>query len=349
MGEGLAMKIEKNLTLRELILIRFLASTDKGLSTTELKKSLQQLFNDAPTDDDWKDDLGQLVKQNKLQRISKAKFQITTPGKQAALQTIGVSSIPGVISWPVLKNRYLMVLALGLPIPSSDKDKKQIGGADGLRASILAKHYQLDSGPFPTITKARDCLLWQLLADPQITTSMQARLASYSTKPFKQAKINELLLNALLGTTRELPAESALKQLVAKITNARRTDIEEVRQAILRAAAAIKPTQATSIDSEIFDLETFAAQVLRSASKCQTCMPGYNKVFVSKVWEQMGVENKQFGLDLEQLKQRLVQANSKRLLNLSRADLPYEMNLDDVAASEITYLGATFNLIELES
>lgn len=338
------MKIKRTLGLPELILVRFFASSEKGLIISDLKKSLKQLLTDFPSQEEWLHQLKQLVEQGSLQMISKTRFIITPQGRQTALHVLGVPSLSVTTPWNTLKSCYLIALILGLPAPSNDKHCQRITSADGLRASILAHTYQLPTGFFPTLSKSRDCLLWQQLTDSAVTTSLKDNLSSLQLKPFTQSSVMTIILNNLLGTTRELSWESALKQLVAKITHAKRIDVEEIRLAILRAGTKINHH---SISRPSY-LENFAEQVLQAANRCQTGRFGSSKIFISHVWQQLGSEGKQSGLNLKQFKQQLALANNRRLLNLSRADLAQAMNQDDVATSETCYLTATFHFIQLE-
>ncbi|SDY23456.1 hypothetical protein [Nitrosomonas sp. Nm33] len=341
------MNIAKSmLQLHELILIRLTASPDKGLITSELRKSLNPLFVNPPSIDKWSNQLIKLVEQNLLQKISQARYCITASGMKSALQILKMPPSSETIRWQTLKNCYLLPLALGIPAPTNDRDRDRISSADGLRAQVLAHAYQLPLGPYPTLTETRDYLLWQQLTNPQVTTHLKNRLSVSDPKPFTQNNLMTSLLNTLLDSRRELPWESALKQLVAKATNARRTDPEEIRIAILKAATTELPLPDSQ--PKPIDLEAFAAQVMQSAKCCQTGRFGENKIFISHVWKQMGIDGKQSGLDFDKFKQLLTLANNKGLINLSHADLVYSMNQDDVAASETHYLNAIFHFIRLE-
>lgn len=348
----------KNITLQDLILIRFLASPADGLVVSELKKSLEHFFFNPPSSDEWLQELKQLNERGALQEIGKSRFQITPERRKPILQILGLHSLPPTTRWPALKNCYLIASVLGLPAPVNDRDCQCIASADGLRASILANAYQLSIGAYPSLIKARDSLLWQQLTDTTVTANLQKKMSTSNaryTKPFTQGSIMTLLLNNLLGAERELPWESALKQLVAKAVSARRTDLEELRLAILKAAI-VKPSateqnpklelQVPSIHS--LNLEDFAAQVMQSAKRCQTGRFGDNKIFISHVWRQMELDGKQFGLDLNQFKYYLTLANNKGLIRLSCADLAYAMDQDAVSKSETSYLNSIFHFIRLE-
>ena len=68
-------------------------------------------------------------------------------------------------------------------------------------------------------------------------------------------------------------------------------------------------------------------------------------MFISHVWKRLRDEPGFPRLDLPAFKNKLVEANARRLLTLSRADLVQLMDPGDVAESETHYLNAVFHLI----
>lgn len=344
------MNVAKTLQLYELIPICLLAVPDRGLTVSELKKSLNPLFARSLTSEQWSHELAHLENQSMLQATGRTRYRITAAGKAMALQMLGIASLPVTISWQTIKKCYLIPYILGLTAPINHQDRQRITRVDGLRAMILVHIYQLPINPYPTLTEARDCLLWQQLTHPQTMTNLRTRLSASSHKPFTQNTLMTLLLNDLLGATRDLPWESALKQLIAKITHAQRTDAEALRLAIFRTATSEQPiTPRSASDSATeFDLEIFAKQVLQSAHRCQTGRWGESKLFISHVWKQMGTDGQQFGLDFDQFKYYLALANNKGLVRLTHADLVQLMDPEDVRLSAISYGKTVFHFIHLE-
>lgn len=341
----------ENLALQELIPIRFLACPDNGLAISEIKKSLNPLFYQPPSNNEWLQTLQQLAERGLLNKTSKSRFQISAAGQKLALQKLGLQSLPPATRWLTLKNCYLIASLLKLPAPINERDRRSITSADGLRASILVNAFQLPAGSYPSLTKARDSLLWQQLAEPVATANLQHKLAASNatrSRPFTKGSVIALLLNSLLVTERELPWDAALKQLAAKAVGARRISLEELRLAILRAATE-KPSQLPGpLPPEPFNLKLFANQVMQSAKRSQTGKFGDSKVFISHVWHQMELDGNTFGLDLKQFKHYLALANNKNLISLSRADLAYAMDQNAVSASETSYLNSIFHFIRLE-
>lgn len=346
----------KHLPLSTLISIRFLACPTDGLTISEIKKSLNPIFHQALSNNEWSQCLQQLVSDGLLEKVNRSRFHPTKKGQKQALQQLDLQS-PPTSHWLTLRNRYLIANLLDL----STTDHASIASANGLRAAILVNAFQLTVDVHSTLTKVRDNLLWQQLAQFTNQANQQHELLQANfiqARSFTIDTLASLLLGNLLETKRKLSWDSALKQLAAKAVEARRITPGELRLAILRKATqSIEPqslsetprTTQPEQHPELFNLEHFAHQVYQSAKHCQTGKFGGNKLFISHVWRQMQRDNKTFGLDLNKFKHYLTLANNKRLISLSRADLPYAMDPEDVAMSETAYLNATFHFIRLES
>jgi hypothetical protein len=100
---------------------------------------------------------------------------------------------------------------------------------------------------------------------------------------------------------------------------------------------------------EQLDLPAFAATVRALAVNSPVEDRFHdNKVFIGALWRSSQSEPSFPRLMLDEFKQQLIDANSRGLLHLSRADLVQEMNPQLVAESETTYLNATFHFVLLE-
>lgn len=92
------------------------------------------------------------------------------------------------------------------------------------------------------------------------------------------------------------------------------------------------------------DLAVFARRVLETARTLTTGRFGEDRVFISHVFQALRSE---LGMSEAVFKARLLVANQKRLLSLSRADMVEWMDPTDVTASEIRNLGSTVHFIAL--
>lgn len=71
-------------------------------------------------------------------------------------------------------------------------------------------------------------------------------------------------------------------------------------------------------------------------------------MFIAALWRASRQEPSLQQFSLPEFKQRLIEANTRGLLRLSRADLVQAMDPQLVADSEAVYLNATFHFVLLE-
>ncbi|MCG8366053.1 MAG: hypothetical protein MJA27_22300 [Pseudanabaenales cyanobacterium] len=351
------------IALPDLILSRLLLASEKGRTKGELKESVKTIATSKLSASDFSEKfehaLAHLIAQGYAQKIRRSSYQITETGNQEALDLLRIKTLPPKLQWTPLRNTYWIAYALKLPALSVDTQKRLADG-DILRAVILQNYFKLSTEDFPTLTKARNALLWQQLCDPNVTGRLQAQLPQLSQRAFSQGAVMEILLNDLLQAPKALKWEKALKQLVTKAVNARQTKPDELRLAILRQALSNSQSQPFPADQETpqtpestdalpaLTPSEFAAAVLEAANTTQEGRFGDHKVFISQVWETFQNKQPDLNLTLEDFKQQLIEANRQRLLTLNRADLAYALNPEDVATSEITHLNSTFHFIRVD-
>lgn len=81
-------------------------------------------------------------------------------------------------------------------------------------------------------------------------------------------------------------------------------------------------------------LDEFARKVVDTARGMDTGRFGDDKVFISHLYRRMQSDPALAGMDLDTFKRKLAEANNKRHLDVSRADLVQAMDPDDVRESE---------------
>jgi hypothetical protein len=126
-----------------------------------------------------------------------------------------------------------------------------------------------------------------------------------------------------------------------------------IEQAVIRRALGVsgqgqKPPSEERGGPHPLDLKQFAQTVMEAARQTREGWVG-DKVFISRVWKEIQNKGGFEGMTFEAFKDRLVQANHQRLLSLSRADLAPLMDQQDVLASEIKHMDATFHFLLVES
>jgi hypothetical protein len=175
-----------------------------------------------------------------------------------------------------------------------------------------------------------------------------------------------VLLGRALGRE-ALDPETASRQLAARAAGARRSDAEELRQAVLRrwidgsaaaavvGGAALRDVEAVAAAGamepqaeDAADLARFARRVLDAARRARTGRFGAHKVFISHVWRVLAEEQPSTQPPLDAFKRRLAAANQAGLLALSRADLVEAMDPRDVSESEVADFGSTFHFVRCE-
>ncbi|MEO1146749.1 MAG: hypothetical protein AAFY26_14275 [Cyanobacteria bacterium J06638_22] len=356
--------------LADLLLSRLLFADEKGMTTSELKGAVKAIAgsersNSALTE--WiETTLSNLCDQGYALSVSRSRCQITDTGRQHVLNQLGLTALPQKLQWNTFKNTDWIAYALQWPELSSI-GRKYLRDADGLRAAILKHGFALPIKEFATLTQARNALLWQKFCDPKTAENLQAKLPNLQQQAFDQGAVMGVLLNEVLQTAKPLPWKQALSQVVAKVANARRTTPDELRLAILRQALIDTPETSTSdshsdslsLPSETIDSNDsssppslsdteFAEMTLQAAKGTKDGRLGDNKVFISKVWETLRQQHPHIMSSLDAFKQRLVTVNQQQLVTLSRADLAYALDSEDVSASEINHLNSTFHFIRLD-
>lgn len=117
---------------------------------------------------------------------------------------------------------------------------------------------------------------------------------------------------------------------------------EQRRQEVERRKAA----EAKRIDGNAIPIEDFAARTLDALNRTpEEARFGDYKVFVSSAWESLRADG--VDITLDEFKQRLIEANQRRLLTLSRADMAYALDQSLVRPSEFEHMNSTFHFIYL--
>ncbi|RKH48444.1 hypothetical protein D7X96_26255 [Corallococcus interemptor] len=319
--------------LQGLALAWLATRTDKKPGTrNELAKTLHAFVEHRWSRGEWTERFDALVERlldaGLVQKRSRAALALTTGGRQQALKFLRVDSPKG-LTWKRVRQQYLLAKDLGLP--TSKAALGRLSNADGMRALILKRAHQLDGPEFPTLAQVRDQLMWR-------------KLGVETNEKFTLRAIQAHVIGKLLEQEVSDP-KRGVEQLTARAVGASRADAEALRLATLRKWVLPEPARTAPVDApaEIAppDPASFAKNVLRVAKTLPTGRFGDDKVFISHVWKAMqpGWSSR------EAFDSALLEANRKRHLTLTRADLVSMMNPADVAESEIRFYGATFHFV----
>ncbi len=316
-------------TLADLVLVRY---TLRAPRPKQVRKDVGKLLGLELPDEKFNEVREELASAGLLSKGPRAIFAITEAGRQRAFQFLGVSALPARANWGTLVNRCLFPKAAGL----SGEAAATLKNGDQLAAFLLKRKYGLSGGVGSSVKKVMEALVCKQVGHPEETTL--------------EGLLREVL-SKLLGSPQRLTKDQLAKQLPLFGTGLSRVSAEEARRGLVRdwlTTSAVARTEDTS-PREPLDLAAFASTVraLAAGSPPEDRFHD-NKVFIAALWRASQREPNFPRLSLPEFKQRLLEANARHLLHLSRADLVQEMDPDLVAESEIAYLNATFHFVRLE-
>ncbi len=265
-------------------------------------------------------------------------LRLSQTGKDAALQMLGLSEMPAKLTWPQLRDKYLVGIAAGASGRQDLRTKAK------LSAFLLGRRFGLNLPEGASVATAAAAIVCKELG-----------FGGLSDLKALQAAV----LGRLLEEPANLPPNDAVEQFIRIVFKARRGKIGELREAVIEswvkgenaASPAQEPAAAGAARVEAggaFDVRTFAAAATRAAAASPTGWFGDNKVFIAHAWRQYQANGESPPLDLPAFKAHLVEANRARSLTLSRADLVAAMDPADVRESQTQYLNAEFHFILIE-
>jgi hypothetical protein len=346
--------------IESLVLVRLLATGEKGEAGSKIKKDLEPLlahrWQGAVLTERIEHTLNALESKGLLALVpgktkkAAPKFVLTAEGHRNGLEFLGVSQLRPKTTWTVLRKTYLPACAIGIPA-SSEARFKALSSEPAFQAVLLRQQYGLSIAELPKPDQATDGLAWKLIG------------FEGEDRKFNPKNVKTALFNRALGNGRAADFKKAATRLLAQRVGARRDDPKELRDAVVRGlidqedngaspaeSAGVLP-QSSPVSSSAarspVDLRTFAEQVKSAARDCRTGRFGENKVFIAHVWKALQVDPAFRSMELPAFKEHLAEANNARLLDLSRADLVQAMDPDDVRESEVHYMSATFHFVRI--
>jgi hypothetical protein len=332
----------------ELLLIRLLPISGKTLTNPKrVRDELRKFGARLESDEAW-DRLVASLAQAGL--VLNRPLAITDAGRERAMEILGLAQLPPRLTWPQIRDKHLVPLAAG------GGPAKEHSSKDKLAGLLLKRKYDLPLQRGATLANAAVALVCRELGFPELTDLKALEAA---------------VISRLLQSPEALPLKNAIEQLVRIKLGAPRGKVDELRQALVAqwiaekdeakekseiassqasAGASAGGTSASRESAEgANDLPGFVQKVTHSARHSFTGWFGDNKLFISHAWRAFrSAGDGAARLDLQSFKQRLVEANTRGLLRLGRADLVAAMNEQDVRDSEIKYLNAEFHFLLIE-
>lgn len=322
-------------TIADLLLVRMSLAGKSAPKTDTVRKNLGELIGSEPSGSVFEDLQQELADAGFLIRRGKS-FAITDTGRQRALEFLGVDGLPPKTNWKTVVSKYLFPKAAGM---TSDDAGKMKGNQ--LAVLLLKRKYEIGSSA-KSVNQLLPAIAGQHLGFPNVRSADELICAVLST---------------LLGSER-LTKKQVQEQLPLFGTGLTSTKADEIRARLVRDWLGVEaqtlgreeqPPISPPIQVEPLDLSDFAATVRALAARSRPEDRFHdNKVFIAALWRASQQEPSFPRMSLESFKQNLVEANSRNLLHLSRADLVQAMDPQLVAESETTYLNASFHFVLIE-
>ena len=361
--------------VRAIILARVAAAG--GATRSQVVRDLSALFSHKFSPAEWRrraeGELRILVDSGLAEDV-RNRFTVTNEGRAVADQFLGRAGASG-REWSEIRDGRL--IAIGLEIdPPGPKKLKSLMTPDGLRSFILQKTYGLPTSGTQTTAKLRAQLAVVALERAfgnKIKTGLGAG-SGFS------AKAGRLLAGQLFSRPRDPGTDGRLVALLAaECVDARQSDAEALRTAILRKLAdralseTDKPATQPAARTRPLDLPgkapvaandaglpgsavpptrrpdpaRFAQAVQAIARTCADGWAGNRKALISRVWQQFPAAHPDWGITEIEFKCMLGEAHRTGHLRLATADLKDKSLRDEFEASAITYKNTQWHLIRV--
>ncbi len=327
----------------DLLLVRMALPGKKPPAPSVVRKDVSRLLPAELSDDAFGVLRNELAGSGFLTKGKRNTFALTAAGRERALRFLGIAELSAKTNWGKVIASYLFPKAAGLSAEAAAK----LDSGDKLSALILRRKYGLSAGAGATVNQILQAIACKELGSDEST--LEGLLCA--------------VLSKLIGSERLTKAKLA-KQLPLFGTGLTTASADAIRRKIVRDSLVLKTAQATdspgasssekseSLESQPvppFDLDAFAGALCTLAAKSPPQDRFHdNKVFIAPLWRTSQNDENFPRLSLMEFKKRLIEANSKHLLHLSRADMVQAMDPQLVSESETPYLNATFHFVLLE-
>jgi uncharacterized protein (DUF2267 family) len=329
---ALASPLATSAAVADLILVRMILPSKRPVAPSVVRKDVSKLLDSELSTTAFDELRSELASAGLLTKEKRKAFALTDAGRERALQFLGIDALASRTNWSTVLAKYLFPKAAGLTASAASK----LNNGDKLAAFILKRKYGLPAGAGSTVMQVLEAVACKQLGFSEETT-LDGLLCA--------------VLSSIMGSER-LTKKKLAEQLPLFETGLTAIKADDARRKVVRdwLAGIRTPLRLPeSHSAEPFDLIAFAATVRTLAGKSPPQDRFHNnKVFIAALWQATQQEPSFPRLSLPEFKQRLVEANSRNLLHLSRADLVQAMDPRLVADSETEYLNATFHFVLLE-
>lgn len=328
----LATATATDTAIADLVLVRMSLPSKTPVAPSAVRKDVSKLLGLDISAAVFDDVRSELASAGFLTKGNRNTFALADAGRERAMRFLGVTDLPSRTNWSTVIAKYLFPKAAGVSADAAAK----LDNGDKLAAFLLKRKYGLAAGAGTTVNRVLEAVACKELGFPDETT-LEGVLCVVLSKVMRSDQLTK---------------EKIAKQLPLFETGVTAAKADAVRSKLVRdwlRGAAVAALPPESPPDEPFDLNAFASTVraLAASSPPQDRFHD-NKVFIAALWRSSQREPNFPRLSLPEFKHHLVEANSRNLLHLSRADLVQAMDPRLVADSETGYLNATFHFVLLD-
>ncbi|HET9627227.1 MAG TPA: hypothetical protein VFP84_37965 [Kofleriaceae bacterium] len=315
--------------LETLLLVR-LALARKPPSVKELAKATSRYRPTTLGNAEWDAHVEQAVQRLAAHQVITA--ERTLARDDEVKRRVGATAAT---KWEQWTDKLLPALALGVRADDA-KALKAFSIANSWITAVAARALGAwTTGAPPALAAFADALVWRELGLDGPVKECPAAVRAYALRKH---------------TTARGPSPiSLVKQIAAHAVGAANTDLDKLRDALVRQwllgktvgddAAGPAPAPTAAAPSLIADVRRIVADATGDA------VFGDRKVFISRVWDALHATAAWANLALADFKHQLLALHRQQALVLARADLVSAMDPALVDASETRTDGATFHFI----
>jgi hypothetical protein len=320
--------------LRSLILLRLAASPASPPRRSDVERSLYSLAGSGVQSSAWRELFSAaLTELEREGHVTAKPLSLSETGAVRVRELLGLKMAPKARNWADFKRKYLRPLVLG--------QRATDGRVLEPLAAILGQALNVEAPSAASVQALVD--LW--LAEKLGLTSTPLTLSALRV---------ELLARELgvpLGQKRDLARVARIA--AAMWASSAKSDADSLTNALtarwLRDEYRARPAPNGSVPGPAAPGEgapDFADKVAHAVKSPHVRRFGADKVFIASVWEELKHDPALSALGEQGFKRALVEAHRDGKVTLARADLVAAMDPDDVAASEVRHLNASFHFIQ---
>ncbi len=363
------------LTPGSLVLARLLPAGKNGAPCAQLQDALRTGLDRDEKGPALADLLEGLVSKGLIERTGKGtteRWRLTESGQRQALDVLGLDALPSRTSWTIIRNVYLTVRSLGLHAPTA-AEVRRFGQADGFKAALLKSRFGLPIDDYPTLPQAVSALAWSMIGIA-------------SSEEFSAPNVQRALFQRALGESRPSTLARLIDRLIARSLGTEEAKVDAFRLAVLRglpersnaewvptvgaktvdAVPEAPTTEPRAVPVEVrgflptdvseppreketipFALLAFAYRVLSVARSMPSGRVGDRLVLIGPLWETLRRDASFLGLGRSDFRQRLIEADQARLLDLEPVPAFEDLDPDLLRDSETLRAGGTVHAVAL--